>query len=117
LSWCFCWLFMVLVGVAAKIVLNFMHHAATERALALAAFLLLASLVFARAWWTIFKRRDSGKVWGIVASLLSLLAVLPMLHFGVAVFWKAFLGFYWPSTVVGIVGLIVFSLQRRQHLA
>ena len=117
LSWCFCWFFMVLLGVTAKIVLNFIHRAAPEWALALAAFLLLVSLVFARAWWTVWKHKNSGRIWGIVASVLSLLAALPMLHFGLTVFWKTFLSFYWPSTVLGIVGLIAFSLERRQYPA
>jgi hypothetical protein len=115
LSWCFCWLFMVLLGVTAKIVLNFIRGQASSRALPLAAILLLASLVFGRAWWTGWKRKNSEKVWGIVASLLSLLAAFPMLFFGVTVFWKTFVSFYWPSTVLGIVGLIAFSLQRRQY--
>jgi hypothetical protein len=115
LSWCFCWVFMVLLGVAAKIVLNFIHRQVSARALPLAAALVIASIVFAFAWWTIWKRKDSAKIWGTVASLLSLLAPLPMLYFGVSVFLKTFLGFYWPSTVLGIVGLIAFSLQRRQY--
>jgi hypothetical protein len=116
-SWCFCWLFMVLLGVTAKIVLNLIHHQASPRTLPLAAILLIASLVFGRAWWTVWKRRNSARVWGIVASLLSLLAALPMLFFGVPVFWKTLTSFFWPSTVLGIVGLIVFSMQRRQNFA
>ena len=117
LSWCFCWLFMVLLGVTAKIVLNFIHGQVSRRALSLAAVLLIASLVFACAWWTGWKRKSSAKVWGIVASLLSLLAAFPMLFFGVAVFLRTFASFYWPSTVLGIVGLFAFSLQRRQNFA
>jgi hypothetical protein len=117
LSWCFCWVFMVLLGVAAKTVLNFGHRQVSARALPLAAALLIASLVFAGAWWTVWKRKASAKIWGILASLLSLLAALPMLYFGVNVFLRTFLGFFWPSTVLGIVGLIAFSLQRRQYPA
>jgi hypothetical protein len=117
LSWCFCWLFMVLVGVTAKIVLNFMRHQVSTRALPLAAVLFAASLVFACAWWTGWKRKNSARTWGLLASLLSLLAAFPMLYFGIAVFLKTFLSFYWPVTVLGIVGLIAFSLRRKSYPA
>lgn len=75
---------------------------------------LAAALAFGRAWWVVWKNKKSEKRWGIVASLLSILVPLPMLHFGWSTFLEEFLGFYWPTAVFGLCGLIAFSRYSVQ---
>lgn len=112
MAWYFCWLSVVFLGVTLKIIWGLVRHRETSRVIPLTILIFVLSLIFAGAWWAVWKGKSSGKGWGLFASLLSLLVSLPMLYFGVSVFWKSFLGFYWPTAVLGIAGLVAFSLQR-----
>ena len=70
-----------------------------------AAFSGVLAIVFAVAWWTIWKGKQSARWWGIAASLAYVLIFLQPIIFPSQPVWDHHVG----ALSIGIVGLVVFS--------
>jgi hypothetical protein len=117
LSWCFCDFSVVLVAAAVSTTWLATHSQAPVevfRTVIVQISFLLAASIYGMAWWTVWKRRRSGRGWGIGASLMSVFLWVSMLHFGWDIIEKWFLAFFWVPTILGIVGLIAFSRPNEQ---
>jgi hypothetical protein len=67
------------------------------------------SIVFGIAWWIVWKKKSSARVWGICASLAFFLIYLqPIIFVSEFVWWHSLLDLFF-----GIIGLIVF-LPRNE---
>ncbi len=64
----------------------------------------LAVIVYGVAWWTVWKKKRSGRAWGIVASLI----YVPVSLLGIIFFAQPLLGYEGIVLFLGIAGLIAF---------
>jgi hypothetical protein len=88
------------------------------RAVSIPAGFLLIAAIFATAWWTVWREKPSGKVWGVVASLINLsTGLLPIVlwrrdtfrAFGIV----GFLSVFGLTTLIGVAGLLIFLRRTR----
>jgi hypothetical protein len=74
-----------------------------------ASFLPIQGVVFAMAWWTVWRRKRSGRGWAIAASLLFLLCSGLLLYLDRSALQQAAVwDVIWPVLALGVAGLIVF---------
>lgn len=82
------------------------------------------TIVLGIAWWTIFRDKPVSKQWAIAANLIAVNPHVPALLISWRwQFWQNFLQTerdWWPITVFGVVGVIIFSLpyhhwQNKRH--
>lgn len=77
----------------------------------------LMAVVFATAWWTVWRQKPSGRIWGAAASLINVLTGLwPVImwprdafRFGV----MGFLSVFGLVAFIGIAGLFLFARRRE----
>jgi hypothetical protein len=63
------------------------------------------------AWWTVWKRKPSARLWGIAASVTYILIFLrPIVFFPTSAWWRN-----WGVLGEGIIGLIVFLPRYESH--
>ena len=74
------------------------------RSLLVTAFLAIAVILYALAWWTVWKEKPSGRGWGIVASLIYLSVSLS----GILLFARPLLGYEGILLALGAAGLFAF---------
>jgi hypothetical protein len=72
--------------------------------------LSLLGVIFAFAWWTNKTSRPSGRGWGIAASLINILLIIPILT-RIHVRAGALL---WLIPIAGIIGIVLFA-ERPEH--
>ena len=95
-------------------------HVPLWRACSVPAGFFLMAVVFAMAWWTVWRQRPSGKIWGVAASLINIVTGLwPMVFYPHDAF-NAFgvvgvLSVFGLVTLIGVAGLVLF-LRRAQPL-
>ena len=63
------------------------------------------------AWWAILKGKSSGRLWGIMASLMYILIFLRPIIFSLPTSWLHHGG----ALVIGITGLVAFLHHDEQH--
>jgi hypothetical protein len=62
-------------------------------------------------WWTVWKQKPSGRLWGILASVTYILIFLRLIiFFPVSAWWRHF-----GVLALGIIGLVVFSISERSE--
>lgn len=78
-----CWLFaissLLCVWNALKIILRLIHQHSTflsPRILVIAAFFPVLAVLLAIAWWTVWKKKPSGRAWAVAACLTFVLLPL-----------------------------------------
>ena len=67
-------------------------------------FFVVLALVCGMAWWSIWKRKSTGRAWGVAASLAEVLMFCRQFVVYVPPGWGRYAG----ALVVGIVGLVAF---------
>jgi hypothetical protein len=75
-----------------------------------AAALSLLGVIFAFAWWTNKTSRPSGRGWGIAASLIDILLIIPILtntHLKAG-------ALLWLIPIAGMIGLVLFAERPEQ---
>jgi hypothetical protein len=72
-------------------------------------YILIASIgpIFGMAWWTVWRRKPSGRFWAISTGALLPLTLTPVLYRGWAVLWQSELAFS-DLTVIGLLAVIPF---------
>src|SRR5437879_6287035 len=63
------------------------------------------------AWWTVWKRRPSARLWGIAASVTYILIFLRPIIFFPGSAWLR----NWSTLALGIMGLVIFLLRHERH--
>jgi predicted permease len=76
----------------------------TIRGLLITALYIILAIIYGLAWWTVWKRKPSGRGWGIAASLI----YIPVSLWGIIFFAQPFWGFEGVAMAVGIAGLVAF---------
>jgi hypothetical protein len=76
------------------------------------AILIVFAVVFGIAWWVLWRKRDSVRIWGIVASIINLFISVGVPIFfcrveGMGAFWMLECVFGLP-TLIGVIGLVMF---------
>lgn len=76
-------------------------------------------IVFAFAWWTIFRDQSASKRWAITASLIITIPPVPdlMIYCARSHGWQDFVKSErdsWPQTLFGIIGIIIFCLPYHE---
>jgi hypothetical protein len=76
------------------------------------------SIVFAMAWWTVWRRKASARGWAIAASLIFVWLSCHILYVSAGSIWwqPALWGVVLPVLAIGIAGLIVFSPRNLTSL-
>lgn len=118
MSWYFCVLSVILLAATiwtASAVIHSTSPVKWPRFVLVDLSFLVTSTAFAAAWWTVWRSKKSGRVWAIVASLLSILQSVYGLFLGWDVFVKWFVGTAWLPTAFGVVGLIAFLWPDKQQ--
>jgi hypothetical protein len=116
LCWYFWCLSVVFVGLAKGVIEGAIHGENTSRPLlnqiAIVSIPPILVAIFGTAWWTVWRKRSSARVWAVTACITNLAFSIgiPLLYFyaqGANSFWwmESIFG---PSTAIGIAGLIVF---------
>ncbi len=112
-----CWLFAISslgclrIGLLRILRIVLRHNAARSFNLLFATAFFVAAIIFALAWWTIWKERPSAKAWGIAASLIFIL--LPI---GSAVYFsRSILGPFGVMLATGVVALVAFLWRAEPH--
>src|SRR6202034_1136122 len=72
--------------------------------------LSLLGVFFAFAWWTNKTSRPSGRGWGIAASLVNILLIIPILT---RIHMRAG-ALLWLIPIAGIIGIVLFSEPPEQ---
>ena len=116
----YCWLFGVLAccagGALASAVRALVGKDAIDRgSIASLAVPSFYTVVFFIAWWTIFRRKRSSRVLGIVASCLMAAPFLPFLAIGA---WQVFLHeqrSWFPFMLFGVLGIVAFSIPHHRE--
>jgi len=63
------------------------------------------------AWWTVWKRKPSARLWGIAASVTYILIFLrPIIFFPASAWWRN-----WSALALGIMGLAAFLPRHERH--
>lgn len=76
------------------------------------------SIVLSIAWWMIFTDKPASKQWAIAANLIIVNPYLPGVIIGWR--WQVWKGIFnserdwWPASVIGVVGIIIFSLPYHK---
>jgi hypothetical protein len=81
------------------------------------ALFLLAAIIFGNAWWTIRKKKVSGRWWGATACLLQIFAWASILPFGWHIVASWFAAFFWLWTLLGLIGLFVLFSPDKSSVA
>jgi hypothetical protein len=116
LCWYFWCLSVIFIGMAHREIHEAIHG--ENASLPLPIQILAVSIppifvaVFGMAWWTVWRKRSSARVWAVTACITNLAFSIgiPLLYFyaqGANSFWWMESIFGLP-TVIGIAGLIVF---------
>jgi ABC-type proline/glycine betaine transport system permease subunit len=106
LSWVFAVSALLCIWNALKIIFHMIHRHYgffTARNLLLASLFPVLVIILAMAWWTVWKRRPSGKGWGIAASLTYVLLPVWSIHSSRSLALS--LG---AMLALGVIGLVVF---------
>lgn len=84
------------------------HGVLSLRSLLVPIFFLVLTFIYGMACWTVWKRKSSARVWGIIASLTYILIPLFAIWVGVHLS-RPIRGCSVVMLLVGVTGLIVFS--------
>ncbi len=72
----------------------------------------IAVIIYGLAWWTVWKKKPSGRGWGIVASLI----YLPVSLSGIIFFAQPLLGYEGIVLALGVAGMVAFvDGSARKH--
>jgi Zn-dependent protease len=110
-AWCFAAIALISAAVEVKLFPMFVGTPEESPIYAVAgvAFLLAVAVLFGIASWTIFTRKPSARIWGIVGS------VMLVLLFGCPIFvFKRSYDFFkplWILVAAGLAGIIIFACR------
>jgi hypothetical protein len=110
----YCWLFLIWsLGSVYMVSINIRHLARTQLIdkgpIISSPTFAIYSVVFGMAWWMILRGKPELKRWAIAANLVLILFDFPFVFWN----WRAVLKFerdWWPEILIGIFGIIVFSI-------
>jgi hypothetical protein len=74
-------------------------------------FSVAVSIICALAWWTVWKRKSSGRSWAVAASMICVLAFARQFVVRLPPAWDWRVSWLW----IGIVGLVAFSWPNRNQ--
>ena len=106
LSWVFAVSALLCIWNGLKIILRMInrHYGfSAPRHLLLASVFPILTIIWAVAWWTVWRRKPSGKGWGIVASLTYVLLPVWTIYSSHSLAFS--LG---AMLALGVIGLVVF---------
>jgi len=104
--------------VPAVSVINNVHSSSGVsilRSVLLLAAELSAASTFALTACAIIGGWRTRNRWGIAGSLLSICVPLPVLHWGVSMFWRYLLACLWLCWLFGAIGLFLFLTAGSPH--
>ena len=106
LSWTFAFISVVCLEITFSIGLRpvYEHKRLRIVYLLVPALFTTFSIVFAAAWWSVFREKSSARAWGIAASLINILVALTPVAFPPHSIWNGFL----LLLALGMAGLITF---------
>ena len=118
LSWVFGFAALVNLQLAVSFTLRDVHRYHTHlhaRYLLAPALCTFQALVFGMAWWTVWKEKRSGRIWGIAASVLNLAIPLSVSYFSGPGRGLMLVRHLSLLLVIGLIGL--FAFLRSYELA
>jgi tetratricopeptide (TPR) repeat protein len=108
-----CWVFALSAVLCVPVALPYLHHhghRANSREvfadLVVISMFLILGTIFGVAWWTVWRGKRSGRLWGIIASSMYILQTLPLIYFA---------GLRNETSIVmlGLAGTSLFAFARR----
>lgn len=109
-----CWVFALTALVCVPVTLPYLQRIYRHSSRHLLPDLIVLSMfaifitVFGAAWWTTWRRKRSGRFWGIAASLINILLALPIIILTRSV------NDIVAVLAVGVVGLVAFWRRYEQ---
>jgi hypothetical protein len=111
----YCWFFLfwsaiTIYAVCSNTLLLIRSHAVEIGDIVSNMSIAAYAVVFCIAWWAIFEDRPASKRWAIAANLVLVFTYVPGLMTGN---WRGVLEAeiaWWPVTLIGIFGIIIFSI-------
>ena len=114
----YCWMFLALscfgfYGAYSNIQESLKRHSLDKVVIASNAVLVFYAVILVLAWWMILRDKRRLKRWAIAGNAVIVGVFLPLLMLGGwRAFWEDERGWF-PATIVGVFGMIIFSIPYR----